>query len=83
MDNLHWKFEEIYKQTKCGNEPGCYVLKRSHCACVGTCFQHKFFSGGFIEQSTVPNCHSKMQSLIWVWINNPYMKIGDCLCADD
>lgn len=51
MDNLHWKFEEIYKQIICGNESGCYVLKGSHHACARTCFQQKLFSGRFIEQA--------------------------------
>lgn len=60
VDDLHWKFEEIYEQTVCGNEPGCYVLKSSHHACAGTCFQQKNLSGRFIEQAQSPNCHGKM-----------------------
>jgi len=60
MDNINWKFEEIYKQTICGNEPGGYILKSSHHACAWTFFQQRKFSGKFIEQARLPDSHGQM-----------------------
>lgn len=82
MDNLHWKFEEIYKQTVCGNEPRCYVLKSRHHACAWTCFQQKNFSGRFIEQAWSPNVmvkcsHFGSGSILHI------VNIDECLYRDD